>query len=148
MRPEHPRYAKWFACGLLGFLSVAPLVSLILGGNKNRTGDFLEQRLQREFNNTNPSSLAGWKFAPPSPGQRTATWSKGGIVYSDYNADGLPDLKCRESYLSTIQVFWTDSDYDGMFDTEITQDCFHRSLRPLDELVAVPAPSVETAPMP
>lgn len=92
---------------------------------------------EQEFTATNPATLEGW-----STRQREyfkgLTWYQDNLAYSDQNGDGVPDLKHRLTYLSTREVFWEDTDYDGLFDTIREDDCFDQTKRGLIPLVRVP----------
>jgi hypothetical protein len=102
----------------------------------------LLKALKEEFESQNPATLDGWTVQLPGPNRRWLTWSKEGIGFYDRNGDGRPDRKDRKSpRISTSEVWWEDTDYDGTFDTEVSQGCFHHSTAPLPKPIAVPSVS-------
>jgi len=140
-----------FQYSLRTLLIVATLAPAILGfGIKaiieyvNRpTSEEIQQRLYKEFAETNPSSLKGWTITIPSKDNRGGIWfkwSKNGIAYFDRNEDGVPDMKYREyPIMSTTDVWWEDADYNGTFETEMVAACSGYHPRPLSRTFAVPA---------
>ncbi len=100
------------------------------------------ETLHREFVSLNPESLTGWVEVPPGPKRMWRGWSRDGISYFDRDGDGIPDMKYREHpRMSTTEVWWEDTNYDGLFDTEVSQGCFHHNTRPLNKPIAVPRPT-------
>lgn len=97
------------------------------------------EKLHSEFVELNPVSLDGWDRRQASNGRQWLSWEKDGIAYFDKNDDGQPDMKYRESpRMSTTEVWWEDRDFDGTFETEVEQGCFHNVNRPLQPIVNVP----------
>lgn len=124
------------AC-LVGFALIGAAVGLFA----NAAFDLFatSEQLYDRFVATNPSSLAGWSVSQPGPERRWLTWSRRGIAYRDTNNDGRPDMKIREYPVrSTTRIWWEDTDFDGQFDTEVEQGCFHHQTRPLKKTIPVP----------
>ena len=130
---------RWF---LVGTVTCGVLASVLVRFAIDRIWPPTPESLHNEFVKTNPASLDGWEIVPASEGHLGLTWLKGGISYCDRNEDGIPDAKYRyDPILSTTRVWWEDSDYDGKFDTEVSQGCFHKTETPLPRNIKVPSVS-------
>lgn len=132
--PSKQDKARQLEIGIWGLSSVVVAAYAIVAGfalvERQPTADETIQRLYEEFVATNPDSLDGWTEVQPSAAAPLMwlAWTKDGMMYLDRNADGLPDRKIREQHMSTTVVYWEDTDYDGVFDTEVErQQDWHRS---------------------
>lgn len=103
------------------------------------TIEALNAALEQEFRTVNPPSIRGWRFQRANKTNQWNGWRRRGIAYYDRNNDGKIDMKYRyEPRTSTNEYWWEDSDFDGDFDTEVQQGCFHHNEIPLTPKVAVP----------
>ena len=110
--------------------------------NRPTPGELADQRereLFSEFVSTNPDTLDGWLVESGQETKSTLSWGRNGIAYIDTNGDGKPDTKRREwPIVSTTEVWWEDTDFDGFFDTEREQGCFHNISRLISPPVCIP----------
>lgn len=130
---------------LIAFLAATPFLAIasyliVVARQPQVTAEDLSRQAYREFAANNPRSLEGYSELEPKESLNSKpAWELNGIVYSDQNGDGSVDLKYRlYPHFDTTTLHWEDSDFDGDFDTLVSQGCFHKIASPLTKEIAVP----------